>query len=114
MTAEHPVGYVEVTVALAMIKPDGGILNRDMADLTVAFYIPSAPPPRPLTEDEVRETIRTNLSRVAAAIQSMLIVNGAVSAGQVDDPLTRGAVQGSTTHTIPVTVRVSGITEGRA
>lgn len=79
---KHPVGYVEVTVAAAMLQPDGSILHDVMADATIAFGLPTPPPLRELTEAEVTQTINANLPRVMAAIETVLLMNGAVHMGQ--------------------------------
>lgn len=110
----HPTGYVEVTIALAMLMPDGTFLNGEMADMTLAFGLKSGPPPRELTQDEVRATVKSNLSRVAAAIQTILLTNGAVHLGQVDDPMTNHGRQYATDLSDPVNVRVDFVPEHSA
>ncbi|GEM_PF-4927471 len=81
-------GYVEITVAAALLQEDGTFLNGDMADVTLAFGIPTMQPPRPLTEPESQESIRVNLGKVAAIIEAVLIANGVEHLGQVEEPMT--------------------------
>ncbi len=94
---ERVFGYVEVTVAAALLSEAGEVVNGDYADVTLAFGLRTPPPPRPLTEEETKQVVAMNLRRVLAAIEAMLITNGVVHLGQVEEPLVgRGTVVGST------------------
>jgi hypothetical protein len=97
-------GYVEVTVAACLLVEDGTILDHDMADVTVAFGLPTVQPPRELTEAEVKETIRLNLGRVAAMIEAVFLANGAEHLGQVEDPMTAHGREVGRSRTEPVRV----------
>lgn len=104
-------GYVEVTIAVALLQADGTFLNDDMADVTLAFGLPTKQPPRTLTDHETRETIRHNLSRVAASIEAMLIANGAQHLGQVDEPMNRHSREVGTAYSEPVTVHLQPVAD---
>lgn len=99
-------GYVEVTVAAALLRPDGSFVNGDMADATVAFGLPVPPLDRELTEAESQESIRHNLSRVMAVIEATLIGNGVAHLGSVADPMTAHAREVGRATTDPVTVQL--------
>lgn len=113
-TTKRMHGYVEVTVAVAMLQEDGTFLNDDMADVTLAFGLPTSQPPRPLTEQEVKDTLRSNLGRVAAALETMLLANGAEHLGQVEEPMTEHSHEVGRVLGDPVRVQVSFVKEGRA
>jgi hypothetical protein len=107
-------GYVEVTIAAALLLDDNTLLHGDMADVTLAFGLPTRQPGRELTEAESKETLRLNLGRIAAVIETGLLANGAEHMGQIEEPMTEHSHEVGYTRSDPVTVRVEFRGEARA
>jgi hypothetical protein len=113
VTREWLTGYVEVTVAAAVVRADGSPVNGDMADLTFAVGFHGGAD-REFTAEQSQELVRINLTRVAAAIETMLLANGAVHLGQVEDPMTGHGTETSRTLTDPIRVQLVRTREARA
>lgn len=108
--SEHepfPIMRVEVTVAAALTDPEDRIVGRNVVDATIAFGWRTSPIPDGVTDEQVCRALTAQMSPVLAVIQTALTLNGWVSMGQVDEPMTENAKEtGAVGHTSPVTVRV--------
>ena len=122
MTSPRYGGYIEVTVAAALGVSgddasegwDGAIAHGEMADVTLAFWFKLPRMPHELSEDEVKGSVSSSLTRVAAAIEAMLLANGAMHLGQIDEPMTRVGTPYGTRQSEPVHVTLVPTPEARA
>jgi hypothetical protein len=99
---------------VGLLQEGGTFVNDDMADVTLAFGLPTRQPPRELTEAESKETIRVNLGRVAAMIEAAFLANGAVHLGQVEERMVDHSHEVGRTLSDSLRVRVIPVKEARS
>lgn len=78
---------IEVTVLGCIITPEGEVLERNTADVTLAFAMHISAPPPNITDEQINNSIAASMSLVPPAIQQILTSMGLAFLGVVDEPI---------------------------